>query len=89
MFCYVVEGKLLQNKYQIRNAIMRQMVLGDAGRPSYFLRFLPQTQGLDDVRRKQLVHFIAGIWTEIGPILVGQKPGIPDSSPIQLAPEKH
>lgn len=89
MFCYVVEGKLLQNKYQIRNAIMRQMILGDAGRPSYFLRFLPQTQGLDDLKRKELTHFIAGMWNEIGPILVGEKPGMPDSSPIQLPGEKH
>jgi exosortase len=88
MFCYVVEGNLLQNKYQIRNAIMRQMILGDAGRPSYFLRFLPQTQGLDDIKRNQLTHFIAGIWTQIGPILVGQKPGLPDPSPILLTPER-
>ena len=92
MFCYVVEGKLLQNKYQIRNAIMRQMVFGDAGRPSYFLRFLPQTRALDAegevIKRKQLTHFIAGIWNQIGPILVGQKPGMPDSSPIQLPGEK-
>jgi hypothetical protein len=93
MFCYVVEGKILQNKYQIRNAIMRQMVLGDAGRPSYFLRFLPQTlaQGApaEVIKRNQLTHFIAGMWTQIGPILVGQKPGLPDSTPIQLAAEQH
>lgn len=89
MFCYVVEGKILQDKYQIRNAIMRQMVLGDAGQPSYFLRFLPQTQGIDDLKRQQLTHFMAGIWNEIGPILVGEKHGLPDSSPIVIPGEKH
>lgn len=84
MYCYVVEGKVLQDKYQIRDAIMRQMILGDAGRPSYFVRFLPQSKGLDDIRRGQLVHFIAGMWGQIGPILAGQKPGLPDPSPIQM-----
>ena len=87
MYCYVVEGKILQDKYQIRNAIMRQMVLGDSGQPSYFVRFLPQNKGLDEVRRGQLTHFIAGIWNEIGPILVGKKPGLPDPSPVVLPGE--
>ena len=88
MFCYVVEGKILQDKFQIRNAIMHQMVFGDAGQPSYFLRFIPQNQGVaETLKRQQLVHFIAGMWSSIGPILKGEKNGVPDNSPI-IMPEK-
>ncbi len=89
MFCYVVEGKILQDKYQIRNAIMRQMIFGDSGRPSYFLRFLPENEDLPPAKGKQLEHFIAGMWNEIGPILVGDKEGAVDSSPIKLPGGHH
>jgi exosortase len=90
MFCYVVEGRILQDKYQIRNAIMRQMIIGDSGRPSYFLRFIPTNPSASEAtKRKQIVHFIAGMWNAIGPILKGDKKGVPDNSPITLPEKNH
>ncbi len=72
MFCYVVEGKALQRTEQVHKSLVWQTFFGDAGKPSYFLRFTQSAAGTDEEKRQQLMHFIAAMWENISPVLTGQ-----------------
>ena len=54
MFCYVVQGKVLQNTKQIRNALIWQTFFGDGGQPSYFVRVFQQAPGTGPTERQSV-----------------------------------
>lgn len=81
MFCYVVEGTVVQRTEQVRNKMIWQMLFGDSGKPSYFLRFTQQLPGTDKAYRNQMIEFISGMWNEVGPVLTGKVPGMPEAEP--------
>ena len=81
MFFYVVETKIVQRTEQVRNSMITQMLLGDSGQPSYFVRITQRMPGTDEVQRQQLVKFITGLWNEVGPILQGQQPAVFEAPP--------
>lgn len=89
MFCYVVEGKIVQRTEQVRNQMIRQMLLGDGGQPSYFFRVFQEQAGTDEQKRQQLKRFISGMWNEIGPILSGQKKATPQPLLAMPTRERH
>ncbi|MEP6757358.1 MAG: exosortase [Chthonomonadales bacterium] len=67
MFLYVVGGKQLQTTQAVNTALIWQTLLGDGGRPSYFIRFRHRQFGVTPERKKEMMEFIKSIWTEIGP----------------------
>ncbi len=71
MFCYVVDGTQYQTTQQVNTALVWQLLFGDSGRPSYFLRFRQMTPGTDKLRQDELRSFIRAVWTEIAPKVVG------------------
>jgi exosortase len=81
MFCYVVEGQVVQSTEQVRNKMIWQMLFGDSGKPSYFFRVTQQMPGTEEAFRKQMTEFITGLWNEIGPILLGQEAGKEEAAP--------
>ncbi len=86
MFCYVVQGKVLQSTTQIRNALIWQTFFGDGGQPSYFVRVCQEAPGTDEAQREQMRNFIAGLWQHIGPVLHGTIPGQPEAPPHPSRP---
>ncbi len=91
MFCYVVQGKVLQSTRQIRNALIWQTFFGDGGQPSYFVRVCQEAPGTDEPQRRQMRNFIGGLWQNIGPVLHGTVPGQPEAPPHPSRPanERH
>ncbi len=85
MFCYVAEGKVLQRTEQMHKALVWQTFFGDAGKPSYFLRFTQDAAGTEDEKRAQLRRFIGAMWEQIGPVLMGKVKAIPQPPPVPLA----
>lgn len=81
MFCYVVEGQVVQRTEQVRNKMIWQMLFGDSGKPSYFFRVTQRLSGTDPLLKKQMTQFITGLWNEVGPVLLGQKPGEAQAAP--------
>ena len=77
MFCYVVQGQVVQRTEQVRTLMIRQTLLGDAGMPSYFFRITQRLSGTEETKQQQLKTFIAGMWDQIGPILSGRQKGLP------------
>lgn len=71
MFCYLVDGNQYQTTQQVNTALIWQLLFGDSGRPSYFLRFRQMNLGTDETRREELRTFIKAIWSEIGSKAVG------------------
>lgn len=80
---YVVEGKVILNPQLARKAILRQMILGDAGKPSYFVRITQESPGTDEEHRQQLIRFASAIWKNAGPILTGLTPAAHDK-PVEV-----
>lgn len=72
MFCYVMDGRQLQTTRAVNTALIWQMLFGDSGRPSYFLRFMQKTDGVDEQKREQLRSFIRAVWTQIEPAVAGK-----------------
>ena len=87
MFCYVVQGKVLQSTKQIRNALIWQTFFGDGGQPSYFVRVFQNTPGVEPAKRQQLENFISGLWQNIGPVLHGDVPGQAEAPPRPAKPK--
>ncbi len=83
MMFYVVEGKILQTAPDARNAILRQMFYGDAGKPSYFVRITQESPGTDEERRQQLIRFTSALWKHIGPVLSGNEKAQP-GGPVEI-----
>lgn len=81
MFCYVVEGQVVQRTEQVRNKMIWQMLFGDSGKPSYFFRVTQRLSGTEPILKEQMTQFITGMWNDIGPILLGQEPGQPEAAP--------
>jgi exosortase len=88
LFFYVVEGKILQKPDQIRKALIRQMLFGDAGKPSYFVRVVQFEPGSDPERRRQAFDFVAALWNKIGPILRGEQRGEYEGPPVPVQEPK-
>ena len=89
MYCYVIENKqIVHTKEDMRNAIIRQMLMGDAGKPSYFIRVMYLSAGVDHAKREQIKHFIAALWEQIEPVMMGKEKGIPEPEPQPLPEEK-
>lgn len=86
MFCYVVQGRVLQTTQQIRNALIWQTFFGDGGQPSYFVRVCQEVPGTDETQRQQMRNFIAGLWQHIGPVLHGTVPGQAEAPPHASRP---
>ena len=84
MFFYVVENKVVQQTDQVRNSMITQMFLGDSGQPSYFVRITQKAPGTDEPQRQQMIHFISGLWNEVGPILSGKRAAIYEPPPTPL-----
>jgi exosortase len=80
-FFYVVESKIVQRTDQVRNAMIWQTLLGDSGKPSYFVRVTQNMPGTDEQKRQQAIRFITGLWNEIGPILMGEKEAVEEPPP--------
>lgn len=78
LFFYVMEDKILQRTEQVRNRLLWQMLVGDSGKPSYFVRITNLMPGDNAREREDMKRFIAGLWNQIGPILAGQVPTIPE-----------
>ncbi len=85
---YVVEGKVLQAAGPTRDAILRQMIYGDSGTPSYFFRVVQLVPGDDAQRRQETVSFIQGIWGQIGPILTNKVAGDANEGPPGVMPDQ-
>jgi exosortase len=81
MFCYFVEGRVVQRTEQVRNAMISQMIFGDSGQPSYFFRAFQEAPGTGEAQRRPLIRFIAGMLDLIGPILSLRQPGLPEPPP--------
>lgn len=84
MFCYVVEGTVVQSTEQVRNKMIWQMLLGDSGKPSYFLRVTQRYSGTNSTLRKQMTQFITGLWNDIGPVLTDKAEAKEDDAPTPL-----
>lgn len=82
LFFYVMEDKILQRTEQVRNRLLWQMLAGDSGKPSYFVRVTNIVPGDKEHHREDMKRFITGLWNEIGPILTGQAPTV--SEPLDL-----
>ncbi len=82
MYCYVVNGTVMQDAKQIRGSIMHQMLVNDTGKASYFVRFMPVNIGETAIRKTQLTHFMSGLWNEIAPVMKGEAPAQADPSPV-------
>lgn len=65
MFCYLVDGNQYQTTQQVNTALVWQLLFGDSGRPSYFLRFRQMTPGTEPVKQEQLKSFIRSVWASI------------------------
>jgi exosortase len=86
MYFYVVPGRILQRTEQVHKALVLQTFLGDAGKPSYFLRFTYSTQGVTEEKRQQMIRFIAAMWESIGPVLECEKPAVAEPKPVPYKP---
>ncbi len=84
MFFYVVENNVVQRTEQVRNSMITQLFLGDSGQPSYFVRVTQVAPGTDEPQRQQLIHFISGLWNEVGPILSGKQAATYEPPPTPL-----
>lgn len=78
MMFYVMEEHIMQRTEQVRNRLFWQMLFGDNGKPSYFVRILNQLPGEEPHHRENMKRFIAGLWNEIGGVLMGKEPTIPE-----------
>lgn len=76
LFFYVMEDKILQRTEQVRNRLLWQMLVGDSGKPSYFVRITNLKPGDHEQEREDMKRFITGLWNEIGPILSGNAPTV-------------
>jgi len=85
MYCYVSDDKVLQRTEQVHKHLVWQMWFGDAGKPSYYLRFTFRDPGIEQARHDQMVRFIAGLWEQISPILMGKKPATFEPAPVPAA----
>ncbi|HLK56693.1 MAG TPA: exosortase/archaeosortase family protein [Chthonomonadaceae bacterium] len=89
MYCYVIENKqVVHSKEDMRNAIIRQMVFGDAGKPSYFIRIMHLSAGVDHNKREQTQRFISALWEQIEPVIMGRVKGLPEPEPQPLPETK-
>ncbi len=84
MFCYVVEGKVVQSTTGVRNSMIMQTLLGDSGKPSYFFRITQRVAGTSEARRQQMTQFIQGMWEQVGPVLKGEAPAIDEAAPVPV-----
>lgn len=75
MFLYVVDGKQIHTTQGVNTAIMWQTLLGDSGRPSYFLRFWQQS-GTDEKHRTEMKQFIKAVWEKVAPRVTGVNPQV-------------
>lgn len=82
LICYVVEGKMVPSTTDVRNRIILQTVFGDSGMPSYSFRVTQNKQGTSEDRRKEIIDFTAGIWSQIGPIMKGEVKGEYEPPPV-------
>jgi exosortase len=73
MYCYVSDDMVLQRTEQVHKHLVWQMWFGDAGKPSYYLRFTFRDPGTEPARHDHMMHFVAGLWEQIGPYLMGKK----------------
>ncbi len=78
MMFYVMEDHIMQRTEQVRNRLFWQMLFGDSGKPSYFVRILNDQPGEEGYHRENMKRFIAGMWNEIGGVLMGKEPTIPE-----------
>jgi len=78
MIFYVVDDTILQRTEQVRNRLFWQMLFGDNGRPSYFVRILNDLPGDEPIYREQMKRFIAAYWNQVGDILMGKEPSVPE-----------
>jgi exosortase len=85
LICYIVDGQMVPRTEDVRNRIIFQTLFGDGGKPSYWMRVTQRSPGTDDEKRMQLIHFVSGMWSRIGPILEGKVPGEPDAKPEPIA----
>lgn len=81
MYCYVVEGKVLQRTDQVHKSIVWQTFFGDAGKQSYFLRFTQNAPGTDPEHRRQLMQFAGAMWERIHGVLLGREPAVREPPP--------
>jgi exosortase len=71
MFCYIVDGKQYQTTQQMNTALVFQLLFGDSGRPSYFLRFRETAPGTEPAKQEELKSFIRSVWASIATKVVG------------------
>jgi exosortase len=71
MFCYLVDGAQYQSTQRMNTALMWQLLFGDSGRPSYFLRFRHMTPGTDSKHQNELKSVIRAVWSAIAPKAAG------------------
>jgi hypothetical protein len=76
MFFYVMEDAILQRTEQVRNRLLWQMLMGDMGKPSYFVRVTNLQAGDTEQYREDMRRFITGLWNAIGPVLSGKSPAV-------------
>lgn len=67
MFLYVVGGRQLQTTQAVNWALIGQTLLGDGGKPSYFIRFRQLANGTGPDRHEELRSFVRAVWTDVGP----------------------
>jgi exosortase len=67
MFLYVVGGKQLQTTQAVNWALIGQTLLGDGGKPSYFIRFRQLASGTGPDRHEELRSFVRAVWSDVGP----------------------
>lgn len=82
MFFYVVEDQVVQRTEQVRNRMIWQMLMGDSGKPSYFIRATQLMPGTEEVYRQQMIEFLTGLWNAIGPILTGKQEARYEPPPV-------
>ena len=82
MFGYVVDDRVVQRTEQVRNSMILQTILGDSGKPSYFVRVMQLTPGESPAQREQVTKFVGGLWSHIGPVLLGKAKAIDEPPPV-------
>lgn len=87
MYFYVVESDILQRTEQVHKRLVMQTFLGDSGKPSYFFRVTQRFPGTDEEKRQQMLRFIAAMWNEVGPVMLGKTPAIEEPKPVPLDTE--
>lgn len=74
MFAFVVDGRLVHSMARVHAEIVRQTLLGGGTRPFYFLRFMQNAEGADEVRREELRSFIRAFWPTVAGRVLAEPP---------------